>query len=302
MTETHETLMTLLAWLRKRGEPDSGINYSGPWSDEVLGRQQSQVRLFDHDADFIAKHFHGQGARDLADALEAALSRHPLPSVGGGEVLIVKIRSIIEDNMVGGTDICPAIMADGLVGDLLDLLSALPPPPAEGETIYVSRAANGDGWAAGPNAKLESLFQAIEGHDEDTLPLYTAVERVHIIFDGPPSHESGRFVEVENDAGASIRAGEWIERPDGLWDLVITFRAATPASPVITEEQQFPRTLGTIHEAIDAYVDDLLARQHGGIAQDKAFGLICEALGRTPITEYDARRTAALSPSGESGK
>ena len=46
-------------------------------------------------------------------------------------------------------------------------------------------------------------------------------EKLHIIFDGPPSHESGRFVEVEDAEGRSIRAGNWHERPDGLWALVI---------------------------------------------------------------------------------
>lgn len=44
---------------------------------------------------------------------------------------------------------------------------------------------------------------------------------IDIIFDGPPSHESGRFVEVENSAGKSINFGEWIERPDGYWALRI---------------------------------------------------------------------------------
>ena len=47
---------------------------------------------------------------------------------------------------------------------------------------------------------------------------------VNILFDGPPSHESGRFVEVETDDGKGISAGEWgkwIERPDGLWALRI---------------------------------------------------------------------------------
>ncbi len=44
---------------------------------------------------------------------------------------------------------------------------------------------------------------------------------INIIFDGPPSHESGRFVEVENDAGESIRVGEWIDRGDTTWALVI---------------------------------------------------------------------------------
>jgi len=48
------------------------------------------------------------------------------------------------------------------------------------------------------------------------------MKAINVIFDGPPSHESGRFVEVEDDAGRSINAGEWIERKDGLWALRIT--------------------------------------------------------------------------------
>ena len=44
---------------------------------------------------------------------------------------------------------------------------------------------------------------------------------INILFDGPPSHEAGRFVEVETDDGKSINAGEWIEREDGLWALRI---------------------------------------------------------------------------------
>jgi hypothetical protein len=40
-----------------------------------------------------------------------------------------------------------------------------------------------------------------------------------VVFDGPPSHESGRFIEVEHN-GRSINAGEWIEK-DGLWYLRI---------------------------------------------------------------------------------
>lgn len=42
---------------------------------------------------------------------------------------------------------------------------------------------------------------------------------VDIVFDGPPSHESGRFVEVEDAAGKSIKFGEWVERPDGYWGI-----------------------------------------------------------------------------------
>ena len=45
---------------------------------------------------------------------------------------------------------------------------------------------------------------------------------INIIFDGPPSNESGRFVEVENDVGQSIGIGEWIELPNKYWALRIT--------------------------------------------------------------------------------
>lgn len=42
---------------------------------------------------------------------------------------------------------------------------------------------------------------------------------IDVVFDGPPGHESGRFVEVEDAAGKSIRRGEWVRRGDGLWAL-----------------------------------------------------------------------------------
>jgi hypothetical protein len=44
---------------------------------------------------------------------------------------------------------------------------------------------------------------------------------VDIVFDGPPSHDSGRFVEVEDDTGASICFARWVERKDGYWALRI---------------------------------------------------------------------------------
>jgi hypothetical protein len=42
---------------------------------------------------------------------------------------------------------------------------------------------------------------------------------IDVVFDGPPSYESGRFVEVEDPDGRSVRVGEWVERGDGLWAL-----------------------------------------------------------------------------------
>src|ERR1035437_9773235 len=49
-----------------------------------------------------------------------------------------------------------------------------------------------------------------------------ARQPINIVFDGPPSAVSGRFVEVELDDGSGVNAGEWIERPDGKWALRIT--------------------------------------------------------------------------------
>lgn len=47
------------------------------------------------------------------------------------------------------------------------------------------------------------------------------MEEIRIVFDGPPGPEGGRFVEVENQEGASIRVGEWRHGKDGFWGLWI---------------------------------------------------------------------------------
>lgn len=45
------------------------------------------------------------------------------------------------------------------------------------------------------------------------------IQRINIIFDGPPGPEAGRFVEVENEEGASINVGDWLKLDSGLWAL-----------------------------------------------------------------------------------
>ena len=44
---------------------------------------------------------------------------------------------------------------------------------------------------------------------------------IDVVFDGPPSHEGSRFVDVEDETGHSIRVGEWVDRGDGYWALRI---------------------------------------------------------------------------------
>lgn len=68
-------------------------------------------------------------------------------------------------------------------------------------------------------AKVPELVRARLGHQlniTEAIPI-----EIRIVFDGPPGPESGRFVEVENVEGHSIRVGEWQERPDGYWELRI---------------------------------------------------------------------------------
>lgn len=42
-----------------------------------------------------------------------------------------------------------------------------------------------------------------------------------IVFDGPPDHDMPRFVEVEDESGASINLGRWEECDHGYWRLWI---------------------------------------------------------------------------------
>lgn len=47
------------------------------------------------------------------------------------------------------------------------------------------------------------------------------MSELHIVFDGPPGPESGRFIEVETKGGFGIKAGEWKQRGK-FWVLILT--------------------------------------------------------------------------------
>lgn len=66
------------------------------------------------------------------------------------------------------------------------------------------------------NEAPTSLRKAIDDGCSDVVKMDT----VHVVFDGPPGHESGRFVETEDSEGHGISAGEWVEIR-GCWHLVI---------------------------------------------------------------------------------
>lgn len=68
---------------------------------------------------------------------------------------------------------------------------------------------------------VENGCKSLSGAPPQTGVGDAVADYVDIVFDGPPSHESGRFVEVENSEGASIKFGEWVHREDGYWALRI---------------------------------------------------------------------------------
>jgi hypothetical protein len=66
-----------------------------------------------------------------------------------------------------------------------------------------------------------------------------------VVFDGPPSHESGRFVEVEDPDGKSVNAGQWIDRGDGMWALRLP-RLATRAGEAVVDETFLRKAAGAM--------------------------------------------------------
>ena len=78
MTPTElASLEALAKWLRLRGDPDSSIDYAARSSGEGGVRGAiARVAVYGHDATFIAEHFHGQGARELAAAILSLIEEY----------------------------------------------------------------------------------------------------------------------------------------------------------------------------------------------------------------------------------
>ena len=58
--------------------------------------------------------------------------------------------------------------------------------------------------------------------------------KLQVRFDGPPGPVSGHFIEVEDEAGRSICAGEWVQ--DGeFWLLIIDTDRLEPLPQVLVD-------------------------------------------------------------------
>lgn len=95
---------------------------------------------------------------------------------------------------------------------------------------------------------IPMLPESTPEHAADPSP--EALDYIDIVFDGPPSHESGRFVEVENSAGESIRFGEWIHRPDSFWALRIPSPDAFRREGVEKERDRLIGVVATVSDEV----------------------------------------------------
>lgn len=63
--------------------------------------------------------------------------------------------------------------------------------------------------------------------------------KVHVLFDGPPGPEAGRFVEVETLDGKSVNVGRWIDRGDGYWALELELNDQQPYPESLREAKRY---------------------------------------------------------------
>lgn len=100
-----------------------------------------------------------------------------------------------------------------------------------------------------------------------------------VVFDGPPGPESGRFVEVEDDSGKSVRLGEWHQRGDGYWVLRL---------------QGSPATLAAAQQLLDACT---AARDLGKLAATAAYSGAFPPGGelRAKVKQIEAQLRDALA-------
>lgn len=132
----------------------------------------------------------------LIDPAEAVANRAKLAEL--------RALAMAHDGGRGGC-VCQLCTAMGLGNVARELLA---------ERMFVGTGGLGD-WDDLDQSKQDVWLAAADRAVKDWVP----IGYVDVVCDGPPGPESGRFVELENEQGASINPGEWIQREDGLWAL-----------------------------------------------------------------------------------
>lgn len=92
------------------------------------------------------------------------------------------------------------------------------------EDVWQSLLRIGDG--GGTLVYIAKLRASIDAYLAAS-PVREPPRELHIVFDGFPSHDGPRFIEVEDGSGKSINAGEWRRRDDGFCELIIAAPSPT---------------------------------------------------------------------------
>lgn len=100
---------------------------------------------------------------------------------------------------------------------------------------------------SGNEPSLSCLLRAAEKYAVLCPALDVDVAALNFIFENPPCPEGARFVECETDDGKSVNAGEWSQRPDGLWQVRVVFQRQS-AQPGSVDE--IGKALRRLHLAI----------------------------------------------------
>ena len=107
---------------------------------------------------------------------------------------------------------------------------------------------------------------------------------VDVVFDGPPGPDPGRFVEVEDATGRSIRFGEWVERADGYW--VLRLPLCDPNEVVYVDPLEM--------RAFELGVSDHDPRAPRLVAPERP--VVDEGAGPTLAAVYATLRSTSLTP------
>ena len=108
---------------------------------------------------------------------------------------------------------------------------------------------------------------------------------IRVVFDGPPSHESGRFIEVETLDGKGINFGEW-EHDEKYWYLKIPVgRKPTPATAEEVERRIDAWYLHMRNKITPSWLNSQESVDHPGEVKSTLMKMVFSDLAPSPTAQ-----------------
>jgi len=101
---------------------------------------------------------------------------------------------------------------------------------------------------------------------------------IFVVFDGPPSHNSCRFVETESPSGQGISVGEWIERADGYWALKIPVSGAKRIAELEHERDRLRQRAENLQQLYEQREQEVQKHCHELVKQSEEIDKLREEL------------------------